>query len=172
MDKIKNIKYYNFASIIVDKIIKYQINEIIKNSELNNLIMLSETEYEYENYVFICKQVNSKNQNKYLNIQPIFRWYVINKSVSIITTQTLVCSIYQHITGSEKDILIFNSNLSLPLQNKYKKIIELIYEYVRCVIDNTYDSIILDYINQNDYIIIAENNIIQNIVSEYDDINK
>jgi len=171
ISKVNNIKYYNFASIIVNKIIKYQINEISKNIELNNLNMLSETEYEYENYVFICKQINSTYQNKYLNIQPIFRWYVINKSVSIITTQTLVCSIYQHNIGSEKDILIFNSNLSITLQKKYEKIIELIYEYVRCIIDNTYDSIILDYINENDYVIMSEHSIMQYIKLEYDDIN-
>jgi hypothetical protein len=171
ISKINNIKYYNFASIVVNKIIKYQLHEISKNIELNNLVMLSETEYEYDNYVFICKQVKQKNKNKYLNIQPIFRWYVINKSVSIITTHTLVCSIYQHNTGSEKDILIFNSNLSLLLQKKYKKILELIYEYVRCIIDNTYDSIILDYINENDYVIMTKDIIMKNIKQEYDENN-
>lgn len=168
MNNIKNIKYYNYASIFVDKIIKYQINEVIKNIELNDLIMLSETEFEYENYVFICKQVNSTYQAKYLNIQPIFRWYVINKSVSIITKQMLICSVYQYTNGSEKDILVFNSNLSLLLQTKYKKIIELIYKYVRCIIDNTYDSIILDYINENDYVVMTNETVLQNIMSDYD----
>lgn len=159
--------YRNIATIIVDKIIEYQIKSISENQQFDNIIMLSESEYEYKDYIFSCETVPSKYEPKYLNLQLAFKWFVTKKS-HLPLTKILFGSIYQHYVGNDCDILVLNSDLDLETLNEYHNILQIIYAYIRESIDDVYDSVLLDYIKENNYLLIPKYELYNQIKLEYE----
>ena len=168
--------YKGIASIIVEKIIANQIKLIMTDTQINDIIMISDFEYEYKNYIFKCINPVTKYEPKLLNLQLIFKWYVsvrLNNYDSKCdetkySNGILFGSVYQHYIGNDSDILILNSDLDSETLNEYHNILQIIYAYIRSVIENTYDSVILDYIKENDYIMITKYELLNQLRLEYD----
>lgn len=159
--------YKNIAEIIVDKIIAYQIKLISESQHFDNIIMLSECEYEYKDYIFSCETIASKYEPKYLNLQLVFKWFVTKKSFTPLT-KILFGSIYQHYIGYDSDILVLNSDLDTETLNEYHNILQIIYAYVRESIEDVYDSVLLDYIKENNYLLIPKYELYNQIKLEYE----
>ena len=159
-------KYSGFASIIVEKIIAYQIDIMMSNERLNDINMISDYEYEYKDYIFKCVNVFKPYDPKFLNLQQTFKWFVTKKTHPNISV--LFGSIFQHYIGNESDILVLNSDLDSETLNEYHTILQIIYAYVRLTVENTYDSVILDYIKENDYKMISKYELFNQLKLEYD----
>lgn len=164
---MSSYNYKNIATIIIDKIIAYQIKSISENQNFNDIIMLSENEYEYKDYIFTCEIIPSKYEPKYLNLQLSFKWFITKKSHSE-SAKILFASIYQHYIGNEPDILVLNSDLDMETLNEYHKILQIIYAFVRNTINDVYDSVLLDYIKENDYLLIPKYELYNQIKLEYE----
>lgn len=162
--------YKNIATIIVDKIIAYQIKLISESEQINDIIMHSECEYEYHDYIFTCEIIKSEYEPKYLNLQLIFKWFVAKKNYP--SAKVLFGSIFQHYIGNESDIMVLNSELDSETLENYHKIMQIIYAYVRHSIENTYDSILLDYIQENDYLMITKYELLNQVKLELENESK